>query len=66
MAHTNSNEGTSSGRIPIFDGTNYAFWNRRMKAYLMALGVGVWQSHADEYGILDSIPIDLHGRNVYE
>ena len=29
---------------PLFDGTNYAYWNVRMKAFLQALGEKVWQA----------------------
>jgi hypothetical protein len=35
-------EGTSITRPPLFDGTNFAFWKVRMRTYLMALGVDVW------------------------
>ena len=29
---------------PLFDGTNYAYWKIRMKAFLQALGEKVWQA----------------------
>jgi hypothetical protein len=35
-------EGTSTSNPPLFDGTNFSFWNIRMRAYLMALGADVW------------------------
>jgi hypothetical protein len=37
-----SHEGTSASKHPLFDETNFAFWNIRMRTYLMALGVDVW------------------------
>ena len=37
-----SHEGTSATKPPLFDGTNFAFWKVRMRTYLMALGVDVW------------------------
>jgi hypothetical protein len=35
-------EGTSASKPPLFDGTNFSFWKVRMRTYLMALGVDVW------------------------
>jgi hypothetical protein len=37
-----SHEGSSTNRVPLFDGTNFAFWKIRMRTYLMSLGVDVW------------------------
>jgi hypothetical protein len=37
-----THEGTSATKPPLFDGTNFAFWKVRMRTYLMALGVDVW------------------------
>jgi hypothetical protein len=37
-----SHEGTSASKPPPFDGTNFSFWKVRMRTYLMALGVDVW------------------------
>ena len=37
-----SHEGTSTNKPPLFDGTNFSFWKVRMRTYLMALGVDVW------------------------
>ena len=37
-----SHEGTSANKPPLFDGTNFPFWKTRMRTYLMALGVDVW------------------------
>ena len=35
-------EGTSASKPPLFDGTIFSFWKVRMRTYLMALGVDVW------------------------
>jgi hypothetical protein len=37
-----SHEGTSTNNPPLFDGTNFVFWKVRMRTYIMALGVDVW------------------------
>jgi hypothetical protein len=37
-----SHEGTSASKPPLFDGTFFFFWKVRMRTYLMALGVDVW------------------------
>jgi hypothetical protein len=37
-----SHEGTSASKPPLFDETNFTFWKIRMRTYLMALGVDVW------------------------
>ena len=37
-----SYEGTSSNKVPLFDGTNFSFWKVRMRTYIISLGVDVW------------------------
>ena len=37
-----SHEGTLTNKVPLFDGTKFAFWKVRMRTYLMSLGVDVW------------------------
>ena len=37
-----SYEGTSSNKVPLFDGTNFSFWMVRMRTYIMSLGADVW------------------------
>jgi hypothetical protein len=37
-----SREGTSTNKPPLFDGTHFSFWKVRMRTYIMALGVDVW------------------------
>ena len=52
--------------IPIFYGTNYLFWSKRMKSYLMSLGFDVWDSIVNGYKIPKNIPIDLKERKEGE
>ena len=35
-------EENSTNNAPLFNGTNFAFWKVRMRIYIMALGVDVW------------------------
>jgi hypothetical protein len=37
-----SHKGTSTNKPPLFDGTIFSFWMVRMRTYIMALGVYVW------------------------
>jgi len=37
-------EGGNINRPPLFDGTNYAYWKVRMRAFLIAIDERVWQS----------------------
>jgi len=36
-----SREGSSTNKVPLFDGTNFALWKIRMRTYLMSLGAHV-------------------------
>ena len=42
--------------IPKFDGTNYTFWNKRMKAYPMSLGFDIWANIINGYAIPKNAP----------
>ena len=53
-------------KAPIFDGTNYAFWNIKMEAYLNALGFDVWQSVVDGYSPPATPPINQVGKKRSE
>jgi len=64
MSREESQEAYSS-RIPIFDGTNYAFWKVRMEVYLMFLGVDVWTSILLDYNVLDILPINEDRKKLY-
>ena len=37
-----SYEGTSSNKVPLFDGTNFSHWKVRMRTYIMSLRADVW------------------------
>ena len=39
-----SQEGSSTNKAPFFTGANYAFWKIRMRAYIMSLGLEVWDT----------------------
>ena len=54
-----SYEGTSSNKVPLFDGTNFAFWKVRMRTYIMSLGADVW--HVVETGYVK--PVVLASRD---
>ena len=37
-----SQEGFSTNKAPLFNGTNYTFWKVTMQTYLMLLKLDVW------------------------
>ena len=49
-------------KIQLFDGTNYAFWSKRMKSQLISLGFDVWESVVNGYTIPKNPPTDLKER----
>jgi hypothetical protein len=52
--------------LPLFDGHNYAFWSIRMKLFLQAQGVYVWQVVLNEYSVPTTIPTDVACKKLYE
>ena len=38
-------------RVPIFDGEDHAFWNIRMKNYLISIGLEVWALVEEGYKV---------------
>ena len=52
--------------IPKFDGKKYAFWSKRMKAYLMSLGFDVWASVNYGYVIPKSAPTTYEEKKACE
>ena len=57
-----------SGELPYFDGTNNAYWNIRMSAYLQSLDWRVWEICEDpNYEVLvarvGQEQIDQHNAN---
>ena len=47
---------------PVFTGSNYAIWSARMKLFLLAQGLEVWQIVEDGY----TIPSDLSTLSTIE
>jgi hypothetical protein len=58
-------ECTKNGTL-IFDGHNYAFWNRRMNFFLQQHGFDVWKVVVYRYNKLATPPIDKDGNKLYE
>jgi len=54
-----------SGRPPLFDGTNFGFWKKRMTYYLMSLGPKVWHFIQNEYKTTSTLPTDQDERKAY-
>ena len=48
----------SKSGSPMFDGTNYAFWSIRVRAYIEAQGIEVWQSIENGYKVPKIVPTD--------
>ena len=42
----------------LFDGSNYAFWSIRMRAYIEAQGIEIWKSIKNGYKVPNTVPID--------
>jgi len=36
-------------RLPVLDGSNYAYWMTRMRTYLKSIDVGVWEACEKHY-----------------
>ena len=43
--------------LPLFDGTNYAFWSIRMKLFFQSQGLDVWLVVEDGYIVPDTAPV---------
>ena len=43
--------------LPLFDGTNYAFWSIRMKLFLQSQGLDVWMVVENGYTVPDTTPV---------
>lgn len=61
-----SEEGSSSNKVPLFDGSNYAFWNIRMEAYLSSLGFDVWIFVINGHTIPATPPTDHDRKKALE
>ena len=53
------------GKIPIFDGSNYAFWKRKMQMHLIAIDPDVWEVVNTGYRVIDpASPSLVDKRNI--
>ena len=50
-------EGFSTNKAPLFDGSNYDFWIMRMRTYLKDLGFDIWRSVETGYTTPTTPPI---------
>jgi len=55
----------ASGRPPLFDGTNFGFWKKRMTYYLMSLGHEVWHFVQNKYKNTSTLSTDQDERKAY-
>lgn len=46
--------------------TKLCLWSNRKEAHMMDLGVGVWKSVINGDEVPDPLPVDLHGRILYD
>lgn len=55
----------TAGRLPLFDGTNFGFWKKRMYYYLISLGPEVWNVVLNGYNAPPTLPTDQEDMKVY-
>ena len=46
----------SKSGTPLFDGRNYALWSIRMRAFIEAQGIEIWQSIENGYKVPKIVP----------
>ncbi|GLJ50348.1 hypothetical protein SUGI_1072690 [Cryptomeria japonica] len=57
---------SASSKSPMFDGSNFAFWSRRMETYISSLAFDVWMSIKNGY-VVPSFPLtDPDAKKEYE
>ena len=56
----------SSSKVPIFDGSDYAFWEVMMQTYLLAIKVDVFPLVVNGYKVPNTLPTDLYEKTKYE
>ena len=59
-------EKEASIRPPIFDGSNFFYWNVRITVYLQSLGTEVWDIVETGYTFPSATPTDAAGKKQYE
>jgi len=55
-------EGFSTNRDQIFNGSDYVFWKIRMQTYLMFLGYDIWSAIENGYTNPITPPVDTDGK----
>ena len=45
------------GKPPLFDGTSYDYWKRKMKMYLGSINDQVWEVTENDYAIIDLVDL---------
>ena len=50
---------------PLFDENNYAFWSTRMRAFIEAQGIELWQSIKNGYKVPQTVPTDADEMDKY-
>ena len=48
----------SKSGTPLFDGSNYAFWSIRMRAFIEAQRIEIWKSIENGYKVPKTVPTD--------
>ena len=59
-------DGTTSIRLPLFNGNNLIFWKTRMRSYLQSLGANLWAIVEGGYQYPATVPTDPMERKNYE
>ena len=63
-SHMDQQEGLSSNKTPLFDGTNCAFWSIKMRSHLMTLGFDIWKLVVNGYTTPTTSPKDTTGKKL--
>ena len=61
-----SDEGFSSNRAPLFDGTHHAYWILRMHIYIYTMGFDIWEVITNGYTTPTTPPTDTVGKRLFE
>ena len=59
-------EGTTSIKPPLFNGSNLIFWKTSMRSYFQSIGIHVWAIVVQGYQYPATIPTDLNEKKNYE
>ena len=56
----------SFSKVPIFDGSYYAFWEVMMKTCLLSISVDVWAFVENGFNVPTNLPTDANAKKDYE